>query len=175
MFVRWRFFCAKSIVLNLTYQSLNGDPNKLENCFKNILSKQEITNKELVLARDFKVNVFDFNERKMVQSFVNLMFRHGLIPTVNKLTRDTKNTATAIDHIITRLLRELNRNFSAETTWNWNEVKQSNNANECYAKFPELCTSLHEECFPKFKIRLNQRKNLIPWISKGIKKSSKRK
>ena len=68
------------------------------------------------MARDFKVNVFDFNERKMVQSFVNLMFRHGLIPTVNKLTRDTKNTATAIDHIITRLLRELNRNFSAETT-----------------------------------------------------------
>ena len=37
----------------------------------------------------------------MVQSFVNLMFRHGLIPTVNKPTRVTKNTATAIDHIIT--------------------------------------------------------------------------
>ena len=53
------------------------------------------------MARDFKVNVFDFNERKMVQSFVNLMFRHGLIPTVNKPTRVTKNTATAIDHIIT--------------------------------------------------------------------------
>ena len=101
MFVRWSFFCAKSIVLNLTYQSPNGDPNKLENYFKNILSKREITNEELVLARDFKVNVFDFNERKMVQSFVNLMFRHGLIPTVNKPTRVTKNTATAIDHIIT--------------------------------------------------------------------------
>ena len=27
----------------------------------------------------------------------------------------------------------------------------------------------------KFKIRLNQRKNLSPWITKGIKKSSKRK
>ena len=29
------------------------------------------------------------------------MFRHGLIPTVNKPTRVTRNTATAIDHIIT--------------------------------------------------------------------------
>ena len=29
------------------------------------------------------------------------MFRHGLIPTVNKLTRATRNTATAIDQIIT--------------------------------------------------------------------------
>ena len=53
---------------------------------------------------------------------------------------------------------------------NWNEEKQSNNANESYAKFSEICTSLYEECFPKFKIRLNQRKNLSPWIEKGIKK-----
>ena len=35
----------------------------------------------------------------MVQNFVNLM-----IPTVNKLTRVTRNTATAIDHIITNSL-----------------------------------------------------------------------
>ena len=34
---------------------------------------------------------------------------------------------------------------------------------------------MYEECFPKFKIRLNQRKNLSPWITKGIKKSSERK
>ena len=55
---------------------------------------------------------------------------------------------------------------------NWNEVKQSNNANESYAKFSEICTSLYEECFPELKIKLNQRKNLSPWITKDIKKSS---
>ena len=37
----------------------------------------------------------------MVQCFVNLMFRHGLIPTLNKPTRVTRNAATATDHIIT--------------------------------------------------------------------------
>ena len=52
---------------------------------------------------------------------------------------------------------------------NWNEIKQSNNANESYAKFSGICTSLYEECFPKFKIMLNRRKNLSPWITKGIK------
>ena len=36
----------------------------------------------------------------MIQSFVNLVFRHDLIPIVNKPTRVTWNTATAIDHII---------------------------------------------------------------------------
>ena len=65
---------SKSNVLNLTYHPPNGDPNELENDFKNILSKLEITNKELVLVGDFNINVLDFNESKMVQSFVNLMF-----------------------------------------------------------------------------------------------------
>ena len=94
---------SKSIVLNLTYRPLNGDPDELENHFKNILSKREITNKDyqFVLVGDFNINVFDFNESKMVQSFVNLMYRHGLIPTVNKLTRVTRNTATVVDHITT--------------------------------------------------------------------------
>ena len=80
----------KSIVLNLTYRPLNGDPNELENHFKDILSKREITNKELVLVGDFNINVLDFNESKMVQNFVNLMFRHGLIPTINKPTGVTR-------------------------------------------------------------------------------------
>ena len=47
---------------------------------------------------DFNVNVLDFNQSK---SFVSLMLRNGLTPTVNKPTRVTRNAATAIDHIIT--------------------------------------------------------------------------
>ena len=78
---------SKSIVLNLAYRPPNDDPNEIENHFKNILSKREITNKKLVLAGDLNINVLDFNETKMVQNFVNLMFRHGLIPTINEPTR----------------------------------------------------------------------------------------
>ena len=50
---------SKSIVLTLTYRLPNGDPNELENDFKNILSKREITNNELVLVGDFDINVVD--------------------------------------------------------------------------------------------------------------------
>ena len=92
---------SESIAFNLTYRPPNGDPNELENHFKNILSKREIANKELVLVGDFNINILDFNESKLVQSFVNLMFQNGLIPTVNKPTRVTRNTATTADHIIT--------------------------------------------------------------------------
>ena len=43
---------SESIAFNLTYRPPNGDPNELENHFKNILSKQEIINKELVFVGD---------------------------------------------------------------------------------------------------------------------------
>ena len=64
--------------------------------------------KELVLVGDFNINIFDFNERKMVQNSVNLMFRHDLIQTINKPTQVTRNTATAHDHIITSSVKMLN-------------------------------------------------------------------
>ena len=41
---------------------------------------------------------------KKVQSFVNLMFRFGMIPTINKPTRVTRHTATAIDHVFTNTI-----------------------------------------------------------------------
>ena len=53
------------------------------------------------MVGDFDINVLDFNGSKMAQNFANLMFRDALIPTINKPTFATRNTATAIDHIIT--------------------------------------------------------------------------
>ena len=80
---------SKSIILNLIYQPLHADPKKIENHFKNILLKWEINNKELVSVEFLNINVHGFNERKMIRSFVNLIFRHGLIPTIKKLTHIT--------------------------------------------------------------------------------------
>ena len=54
-------------------------------------------------AGDFNLNVLDFEHNKKVQNFINLMFRYGVIPTINKFTRITVNTATSIDHIITNV------------------------------------------------------------------------
>ena len=88
-------------MLNLVYRPPNGDHKELENCFKSSLSKQEISRKDVVLAGDFNINLLDFDANKRFQNFVNLMFRFGMIPTVNKPTRVIRQTASAIDHIIT--------------------------------------------------------------------------
>ena len=71
---------------------------------KNILSKNEATEKEVILIGNFNMNLLDFEEKKRVQSFVNLMFRFGMIPTINKPTRVTRHTATAIDHVFTNTI-----------------------------------------------------------------------
>lgn len=49
------------------------------------------------MVGDFNINAFDSDESKKVQRFLNLMFRHNLIPT-----RVTRNAGSAIDRIITK-------------------------------------------------------------------------
>ena len=75
---------SKNIVLNLVYRPPNGDHKELEKYFKSSLSKREISHKDIILAGDFNITLLDFDANKKVQNFVNLMFRFGMIPTINK-------------------------------------------------------------------------------------------
>ena len=59
------------------------------------------SSKTIHLAGDFNLNVIDYETVTKVKNFFNLIFEHGLIPVINKPTRITKKSATAIDHIIT--------------------------------------------------------------------------
>ena len=139
------------------------------------------------------------------------------MPVINKLTRVTKNTATAIDHIFinsvtttkfktgiiksdisdhfpiffvaddtihTKETKErfiFRRDNSVEKfkyklrTVSWDSITNSSDTNKAYVNFIEIFSSLYDECFPKKKIKLKPQKYNNPWITKGIKKSSKRK
>ena len=60
-----------------------------------------MTQKDVILAGDFNVNLLDFDANKKVRNFASLTFCFGMIPTINKLMRVTRQTTSAIDHIIT--------------------------------------------------------------------------
>ena len=92
---------VKNIIFNIVYRPPDGDLEVCENYFQSILSHNSIRNKNVILAGDFNINVLDFEQNKKVQNFVNLMFQFGLVPTINKSTRVTNKTISAIDHIIT--------------------------------------------------------------------------
>ena len=92
---------CKNIILNTIYRPPNGDIETCENYFKNLFAKNDTVNKHIVLAGDFNLNVLDFENNKKVENFMNLMLRYVMILIINKPTRVTANTVTAIDHIIT--------------------------------------------------------------------------
>ena len=156
-----------------------------------------------------------------MQDFLNLIYQNNLIPTINKPTRVTMKTATAIDHILTNSFVDTDfksvifktdisahfpvcfllplpsiaksenettfiykRTFSSDSIEmfkqklykiNWEEVETNQNPNEAYGIFQEKIRSLYNHFFPKKKIVISKKDLKIPWITTGIKKSSKRK
>ena len=58
-------------------------------------------NKLLYLVVDFNINITEVEYNTKIKNFFNQVFEHGLVPVINKATRITKKSATAIDHIIT--------------------------------------------------------------------------
>ena len=55
----------------------------------------------------------------------------------------------------------------------WNNVLQSDSANESYNNFISKFTDLYNKHLPKVKTKINKRKDAKPWITSGIIKSIK--
>ena len=58
------------------------------------------------MVRDLNINSFDYENSKLVKKFVNLIFQSGFLSLIQRATRVTRTTATAIDHIITDAILE---------------------------------------------------------------------
>ena len=66
-------------------------------------------NKDLHIDGDFNLNLVDHESNKKVHDFLSIIYRNGKISTINKPTRVTRKTATALDHILTNSFAD--RNF----------------------------------------------------------------
>ena len=83
------------------YRPPNGDMTVFEKFCEKLLSANDKTSKKIFFAGDLNINVLDYESNKKVKHFLSSMFQYNMIPTINRPTRVTRNTATAIDHIIT--------------------------------------------------------------------------
>ena len=52
------------------------------------------------------INSFNYDNNELVKKFFNLIFQSGFLPVIQRATRVTRTTATAIDHIITDTILE---------------------------------------------------------------------
>ena len=62
---------SPSYILNSDFRPSIRDSTLLENYFKYVFTKSDITNKTIVSTGDINVNLLDFNISEKVQSFVN--------------------------------------------------------------------------------------------------------
>ena len=91
----------KNILFSVMYRPPNGDMTVFDKFCKNLHFANDKTSKNIIFADDLNVNVLDYESNKKVQHFLSSMFQYIMIPTINKPTCVTRNTATAIDLIIT--------------------------------------------------------------------------
>ena len=159
----------KNIIVCTTYRPPNGKLKPFKQFFTNLMNKNKKSNKTMYLVGDFNLNVLDFETNRKVKSFFNLIFQNGLIPVINKPTRVTNKSVTAIDDETMRYFKNMIENT------NWDEVYQIHCANKAYDKFLKIFTKIYDKAFPVCKIRIKTKSLLSPWITKGILKSSKRK
>ena len=85
----------------MSYRPPQSDKTLFEKHLQDLFWRNDVCKKDVLITGDFNINLLDFENNKKVQSFVNLMFCCGMVPIINKPTRVTRYTATAIDHMFT--------------------------------------------------------------------------
>ena len=91
---------ASNLIFNAIYRPPTGDIKVFKQFCKDIFSKNQ-NMKHMMFAGVFNMNVLDYEYNGKVKSFFGLIYQRNLKPTINKPTWVGKNSATAIDHIIT--------------------------------------------------------------------------
>ena len=98
----------RSTFVNVLYRPPNGKIEPFVTFLVKLLSSVQNANKDLHIAGDFNFNLLNHESNKKVHDFWNIIYRNGMIPTINKPTRVTKTTATAVDHILTNSFADSN-------------------------------------------------------------------
>ena len=90
---------VKNVVISTHYRPPTGDIKMFKNYIKSLIETINRENKEIYKIGDMKINSLDYSSNNKVKSLINILFKNGFIPTINKPTRVTCNSLTIIDHI----------------------------------------------------------------------------
>ena len=91
----------KNIILSCIYRPRRGDPHIFTSKVKELVESNKQKQKPLILIDDLNLTSLDYATNNHVQNFFNLAFENGVFPVINRPTRITKTSETAIDHILT--------------------------------------------------------------------------
>ena len=94
----------KNIILSCIYRSPRGAQNIFTSEIKDVIERYKQNQKSLVLVGDLNSNSLDYTTNNHVQNFFNLAFKNYVFLVINRPTRITKTSATAIHHILTNTI-----------------------------------------------------------------------
>ena len=90
---------SKNVLVCSIYRPPTGKIKPFKNIKRHHVQKSK--KQSIYLSGGFNLNILDYETNTKIKHFINLLFQHNFIPLINRPTRITKRTATAIDNIIT--------------------------------------------------------------------------
>ena len=97
---------SRNFIVTGVYRSPQGDKKVFENHWKDFLTKKSASSKTVFMVEDLNINSFDYDNNELVKNFFNLIFESGFLPLIQRATRETRTTPTAIDNIISDAIPE---------------------------------------------------------------------
>ena len=97
---------SRNIVIAAVYRPPKGNNKLFKDFCKDFLNKQEMSNKAAFLLRDFNLNALDYDTKEVVKSFSNLVFQNRSLPLIQRPTRVTRTSTTAIEYVLTNRVLE---------------------------------------------------------------------
>ncbi|XP_065684380.1 uncharacterized protein LOC136096739 [Hydra vulgaris] len=214
---------SKNIIVSTCYRPPEGDLLKFSNHLIQIFIKNNNEQKKMICIGDINIDCLQYEKNANIKLFFDEMLQYYIFPIINKPTRVTPTSISAINNILTNSIfdtslkagiiktdisdhfpvffsltqdiksinnckikifkRKINKfaiqqfkdSLSAEQ---WDKVYQEcnlGNTNSAYNYFEKIFLKNYNMHFP-IKEKLIKEKYLkCPWITKGIKKSSKKK
>ena len=96
---------GKNTLVGIFYRPpTNGDPKKFTETITSIFSKISKENKRIIVLGDFNMDCLKCEEDKNIEDFYQKIFNNSMVPVINKPTRVTMRTCTAIDNIFVNSL-----------------------------------------------------------------------
>ena len=87
-------------------QPPRGNQSKFLEEIEQVVHNSKHSTKSFLLEGDLNLNSLDYTSSTPIKNFFNLAFENGIFPVINRPTRVTWASATAIDHILTNTIME---------------------------------------------------------------------
>ena len=107
-----QFGLEKNVLVGVVYRPPNTDITEFNEIVSDLLRKLKAEKKYVHIMGDVNINLINMDKHAATCDFVDTMLEHGMIPTISKPTRVTKNSATLIDNIFTNIVKNSSSVFS---------------------------------------------------------------